>query len=47
MNGKCRAVIAANIPDLVRALQLQGFFLVASLPSRIEVRGTMFVVRFP
>lgn len=47
MSSNCRAVIAPSIPTLIKALQSQGFFLVASLPGRIEVRGSMFVVRFP
>lgn len=49
MSNKCRAVIAANIPDLVKALQSQGFFLVNDLPRQIhvEVRKNMLVVRFP
>ncbi|UJW20808.1 MULTISPECIES: hypothetical protein [Pseudomonas] len=48
MTNKCLAVIAANIPDLVKALQSQGFLLVADLPPiRPEIRRGMIVVRFP
>jgi len=48
MNSNCRAVIAPTIPGLIRALQSQGFFLVADLPRiSIQVRRNMLVVRFP
>lgn len=48
MPSKCRAVIAPTIPGLIRALQSQGFLLVADLPAiRIQIRRGMIVVRFP
>lgn len=48
MTSKLRAVIAATIPDLMKALQSQGFSLVAELPpNRIEIRRGMIIVRFP
>lgn len=50
MTSKCRAVIAPNLKDLLKALQAQGLLLPATspgLPHRIEVRGDMLVVRFP
>ncbi|MBA6090060.1 hypothetical protein KKQ11_00315 [Pseudomonas sp. MG-2] len=50
MRNKCRAVIAATLPDLLKALQSQGLLFPASEPGllhRIEVRKNMLVVRFP
>lgn len=41
-------VIARTIPDLVKALQRQGFFLVSDLPPiHPELRRGMIVVRLP
>lgn len=42
-------VIARTIPDLVKALQRQGFFLVADLPPKthVEIQRGMIVVRLP
>ncbi|MCE1010180.1 hypothetical protein [Pseudomonas monteilii] len=50
MPNKCKAVIAANLKDLLKALQSQGLLFPASEPGllhRIEVRKNMLVVRFP
>lgn len=50
MTSKCRAVIAATLPDLLKALRSQGLLFPASEPGllhRIEVRKNMLVVRFP
>ncbi|MFV2949996.1 MULTISPECIES: hypothetical protein [Pseudomonas] len=41
-------VIARTIPDLVKALHRQGFFLVSDLPPiRPQLRRGMIVVRLP
>ena len=42
-------IIASNVKALVGALQRQGFFLVADLPTKtsIEIRRGMLVVKLP
>ncbi|WP_183001675.1 MULTISPECIES: hypothetical protein [Pseudomonas] len=40
MNGNCVAIIAANRKAIIRALQSQGFSLVADLPVPIRLDPT-------